>query len=256
MTISTIVLTKNEEENIGACLKALKWVDEIIVIDDESTDNTVKIAKENGVKVFTRPLNQDFAAQRNFGLEKAKEEWVLFVDADERVSPTLRAEIVETTQNISRGKNSLNGFYFKREDKIWGKVLKHGETANVRLLRLGKRDKGKWERPIHEVWKINGEIGELKFPLLHYPHQSISEFLEEINFYSTIRARELYNQNRRTTLWEIIGYPVGKFVRNYFFKLGILDGMPGFLVALLMSFHSFLVRSKLYLLWRQEGGWK
>lgn len=255
MTISVVVLTKNEEENIEACLKALKWVDEIIVIDDESTDNTVKIAKENGAKVFFHPLNQDFAAQRNFGLEKAKGEWILFVDADERVSSALAAEISKIPPAGGQISNP-NGFYLKRKDSLFGRWLNHGETGSIKLLRLAKKDDGEWVRPVHEIWQVKGETGELNEPLLHYPHQNISEFLEEINFYSTIRARELYNQERKTSLLEILAYPLAKFFQNYFLKLGVLDGMPGFLVALLMSFHSFLVRSKLYLLWRQEGGWK
>jgi len=261
MAISAVVLTKNEEKNIGECLKTLKWAEEVVVIDDESTDKTVEIAKANGAQVYEHPLDDDFSAQRNFGLDKAKGEWVFFVDADERVSSTLRAEIQlmvnDQPFDSAQGKSSIiNGFYLKREDKMWGRVLKHGENAKVKLLRLGKKGKGEWEKPVHEIWEIKGEIGELKAPLQHLPHQTISEFLEEINFYSTLRARELYKEGKRASLLEIIFYTKAKFIKDYFLELGFLDGMPGFVVALLMSFHSFLVRSKLYLLWRQEGGWK
>lgn len=245
--ISTVILTKNEEKNIEECLKTLKWADEVIVIDDNSIDKTIEIAQKMGAKVFTRALDNDFSAQRNFGLEKAQGEWVFFIDADERVSPQLRAEIELKTAN-----SQYSGFYLKREDKIFGRTLKHGETAKIRLLRLGKRGRGEWEKPVHEVWNIKGEIGELKAPLLHYPHQTISDFLTEINLYSTIRAQELYGNNQKTNLLEILAYPLAKFLKNYFWYLGIFDGMPGFLLALLMSFHSFLVRAKLYLLWKHQ----
>ena len=259
--ISAVILAKNEEKNIEECLKTLKWADEVIVVDDESTDKTVEIAKENGAIVYSHPLNNDFSAQRNFGLEQIRQahckqaqgDWVFFIDADERVSPTLRAEITRAVEGFGTG---INGFYLKREDTMWGRVLKHGETANVKLLRLAKKGSGEWEKPVHEIWQIRGEVGELKAPLQHLPHPTVSEFLEKINFYSTLRARELYKEGKKTNLLSIIFYTKAKFIKDYFLELGFLDGMPGFVVALLMSFHSFLVRSKLYLLWRQEGIWR
>ncbi len=247
--ISAVVLTKNEEKNIKECLETLQWCDEIIVVDDNSEDKTVEIAKKMRAKVFIRSLGRDFSNQRNFGLEKAKGDWVLFVDADERVSLELQKEIESVLKN---GKSTVSGYLLKREDRIWGQSLKYGETAGIRLIRLGKKGKGKWEKPVHETWNIKGEVGELKSPLFHFPHPTITEFLEEINFYSTLRARQLYQENRKTNLFEILAYPTGKFLKNYLLKLGFLDGMPGFVVALLMSFHSFLVRAKLYLLWKNK----
>ncbi len=261
MAVSAIILTKNEEKNIEECLKTLKWADEVIVIDDESTDKTVEIAKKNGAKVLEHSLNNDFSAQRNFGLEQTSGEWIFFIDADERVSPQLRAEITKTTQNNARapfggGGNGVNGYFVKRKDFIFGKKLGFGETSRVKLLRLAKKGIGEWKKPVHEVWEIRGVIGMLASPLLHFPHQTVSEFLEKINLYSTLRARELYNKGKKTNLLEILSYPIAKFLKNYFCLLGLLDGMPGFIIAILMSFHSFLVRSKLYLLWKQEGGWR
>lgn len=254
MLLSAIVLTKNEEKNIEECLKSVKWCDEILVIDDNSTDKTVEFAKKAGAKVFSHPLNCDFSQQRNFSLQKAIGKWVLFVDADEQVSSSLRDEIQNSIKQPMVGKQSvIDGFYFKREDKMHGKILKHGETSKVRLLRLGKRGAGEWTRPVHETWNIKGKTKELKAPLIHNPHPGISEFLEEINFYSTIRAKELYESKKKTNLFEIIFYPVGKFLKNYFISLGILDGLSGLIVAILMSFHSFLVRAKLYLIWKKSG---
>jgi len=251
--ISAVVLTKNEERNIKECLGTLKWCDEVIVIDDNSGDKTREIAKGMRAKIFVRSLNGDFSSQRNFALEKARGEWVLFIDADERVSPTLRSEIQSEIKNPD---SSVDGYYLRREDKIWGKILRHGETSRIKLLRLGKKGKGKWRGFVHEIWEIKGKTKELNSPLIHFPHPHITNFLEEINSYSTLRAKELYNEGKRTSLLEIVGYPTAKFLKNYLFRLGFLDGTPGLMVALMMSFHSFLVRSKLYLLWKQRGEWR
>ena len=162
--ISAVILTKNEEKNVVPCIESFRWCDEIIVIDDYSTDKTIEkiqsASRRTKLKIFKRHLNGDFAAQRNFGLEKAKGEWVLFVDTDERVTPALTAEIKKKIL-----KTRCSGFYLKRQDFWAGKCLKYGETGNIKLLRLGKKSAGKWERPIHEVWKIKGKIGTLKNPL-------------------------------------------------------------------------------------------
>lgn len=245
--ISAVVLTKNEEKNIKECLYTLKWCDEVIVIDDNSEDKTVQIAKDSGAKVYTHSLNNTFSTQRNYGLDKAKGEWVLFVDADERISQNLAFEI---TNVISHNLENYNGFYIKRLDSMWNKILKHGESGSIKLLRLAKKEKGIWVDPVHETWKIKGRTGTLKNPIIHYPHPSLSNFLREINFYTTLRSDYLYSKKKKVYWWEIITYPKGKFIVNYFFKLGILDGIPGLINAILMSFHSYLVRAKLWLKWQ------
>ena len=240
--ISAVVLTKNEEKNIRDCLRSLQWCDEIIVIDDYSEDKTAAMAKRLGAKVYQRHLNSDFASQRNFGLKKAKGKWVFFVDADERVPPELKDEIEHQISIAER----QAGFYLKRQDFFGRRWLKHGETARVHLLRLGKKKAGQWERRVHEVWKIKGEVGRLKNSLLHYPHQTISEFLKEVNFYSRLHAQTLKDKGIKPSLWRIVINPLGKFLQNYFWRLGFLDGTPGLVVALMMSFHSFLAQGKLY----------
>ena len=250
--ISAIILTKNEERHVLDCIEALSFCDEIIVVDDYSDDRTVDLLKnykgERSAKVFKRKLDNDFASQRNFGLEKAKGEWVLFVDVDERVNSSLREEILQLTKNPI---NKYNGFFIKRKDFMWGRLLNHGETGSTKLLRLAIKGNGLWNGNVHEVWSIGGNIGELTYPLIHYPHPTVHEFLAEINRYSDLRAKELYKNKVKIHWWSIIFYPKAKFFLNYFVKRGFLDGVPGLLVALIMSFHSFLVRSKLWLLWNK-----
>ena len=255
--ISAIVLTHNDAKILRRCLISLAWCDEVVVVDDESTDETVSVAKKQGATVVTHPLHNDFAAQRNFGVSKAKNDWILFVDSDEVVTEDLKKEIKQMLDSRLRGndnKESGNvGYYIKRKDFFWGKWLAHGETANVRLLRLSKKDNGRWQRPVHEVWspyaKASGDeyvIGELKESLLHFPHPNVAQFLEEINRYSSLNAQFLYRKNIRVHWWQIAAYPAAKFFLNYFWRLGLLDGTPGAVMAIMMSFHSFLVRAKLW----------
>jgi len=251
--ISAVVLSQNDVQKIGQTLGSLVFCDEVIVIDDNSIDKTPDIAKKFGAKIFSHSLNNDFAQQRNFGLVKAKGDWVLFVDSDEIVPLDLAKEIIEKiAMNVS-------GFYIKRRDFMWGRELKYGEMGNVRLLRLAKKTAGKWVRPVHEVWspdaKAMGDkdtLGELVHPLEHYPHQDVAQFIEEINRYSTINAKHFYDTGIRTNIFQIVAYPVAKFFVNYVWRLGFLDGTPGAIVAFLMSLHSFLTRGKLYLLARKK----
>lgn len=241
MALSCVILSKNEEKNVARCLDSLYFCDEKIVIDDNSDDQTERIAKKHGANICKRDLEKDFSAQRNFGLSKAKNEWILFVDADEVVSNELAAEIKEKTNE-----NKANGIFIKREDFIWGKKLKYGESSKIYLLRLAKKGTGKWEGKVHEVWNIEGETTCLKNPLLHYPHQSVEEFLTEMNLYTDIRAKELFENHIRVNVFDIILYPRVKFFQNFFLRLGFLDGIGGLIFALIMSFHSYLVRAKLW----------
>ena len=247
--ISVVILTHNNQEMIGDVLETLKWCDERIIIDDNSTDKTLEAVKPYNVTVIRHALADNFASQRNIGLAKAKGEWVLFVDSDELVPSKLRDEILEVTKKNS----TIVGYYISRKDILFGRELKYGETSKVKLLRLAKRTAGKWARDVHETWKIQGPVASLTTPLLHYPHSSVSEFLAQINRYTTMNARVFYNEGRRVSVLEIIAYPKMKFIQNYIFRLGFLDGVAGFVVAMMMSFHSFLTRGKLWELQKRNA---
>lgn len=242
--LSSIVLAKNEAQNIEYCLKSLSFCDEIIVIDDFSTDNTAKIVTSLGAFVYQHHLNNDFSSQRNFGLSKAKCQWVLFVDADEEISDTLKEEIQAVVLN-----DTYSGFFLKRKDFFLGKDLKYGETASVKLLRLAKKEGGVWKGKVHEKWKVKGEIGALQNPIIHKSHKTLTEFLQEIDYYTSIRAQELYEEKIKIYWYSTIIYPVAKLLVNIFIKKGYKDGTVGFIFAMCMSFHSFLVRGKLWLKW-------
>ena len=249
--ISTIVLTKNEEKNIIDCLESLAFSSEIIIVDDNSTDRTEELIQRykeehKNVKFFKRELSEDFAKQREFGIEKTSNEWILFVDADERITKELAEEI---GLSIS---DDFGGFLIPRADYMWGKKLKHGETGNIKLLRLFNKNKGNLKGRVHETWITKSKVGTLLNPILHYPHPTISEFLQEINFYTDLRSKELFEKGVKTNFVKIIIYAKGKFIVSYFLKLGFLDGTAGLVHAFMMGFHSFLVRGKLWLLWQKK----
>lgn len=250
--ISAVVLTKNEEKNIENCINSLIWCHEIIVIDDFSEDKTLEIIErfnEKKIKIYKRELNEDFAAQRNYGISKVKGNWVLFIDADEVVTDSLQYEIVG---NINSSLENISGFFVKRNDFIWGKMLNFGESYNNNILRLARKNTGEWIGRVHEVWDIKGKTRQLKSPLIHFPHQSIKLFLEEINYYTDLRAKELFHANKKTNILHIVLFTLGKFISNYFLKLGVLDGTRGLISALIMSLHSFLSRGKLWKLWEEK----
>ncbi|PIR80352.1 MAG: glycosyltransferase family 2 protein [Candidatus Levybacteria bacterium CG10_big_fil_rev_8_21_14_0_10_35_13] len=252
--LSVVILIKNEEKNIVDCLESILWADEIIIVDDFSKDRTVEIIesfKNKKIRIYKNNLNNDFSAQRNFGLSKTTKKWILFLDADERVAEELKEEI--NTIIINSSENVKDGYFVKRKDVIWGKMLNHGESGNIKLLRFGKKHSGVWVGKVHEEWQVNGKTEELGSFLLHYPHQTLNEFLTEINFYSSLRANELYEKKITVSYLDLLKYPVAKFLLNYFLKLGFLDKMEGLIFALMMSFHSFLVRGKLWLLWQKKN---
>lgn len=230
MKLTVIIICRSRREaGIEKSIKSAEFADEVLVIEHQLISN--------------------YAQVRNEALMKAKGDWILFLDADEEITSALAEEIQKRSLLKGDSLNGIKGFYARRRDLFLGGWLKHGETANVRLLRLARKDAGKWVRPVHEVWKINGKTGELKNPLLHYSHQSTVEMLDKIDKYSELEANyrlgKLGRFGKFGRLGQMAIFPVGKFLVNYFLRLGFLDGIPGFIHAVMMSWHSFLVRAKL-----------
>lgn len=241
--ITAILLTKNEEHTIEACIDSVSFCNEVIVLDDNSTDQTVEIAKKHNAKIITRSLHGDYAGQRNNGLEQAKNDWILFVDADERVSSELQKEIVTLSEK------EASAYYIPRRDYFWGKELTYGEVQKVRtkgIIRLVKKGSGKWHGAVHEEFQTDQKVKKLHSFINHYPHPTLKEFIHEVNIYSTLRAKELQSQGKKSSVFSIIAFPFFKFLLVYILYRGFLDGPAGFAYAFLMSFHSFLVRAKLY----------
>ena len=245
--LTAIVLAKNEQRGIRECLKSLSFADKIIVIDDFSTDRTRDVARRLGARVYKRRLQNNFAAQRNFGLKKAGAGWVIFVDSDERVTASLQTEILRAVK-----KRNYAGYLIPRQDWLYGKKLRYGETSQIKLLRLARKSAGSWKRAVHETWEAKGRIGELSSSLRHQPHPVLNDFLQEINRYSDLHALSIVKEGKTSNLFKITIFPIGKFFQNYFLRFGFLDGMPGLVIALMMSLHSFLSWGKLYQIQKAE----
>lgn len=241
MNITAIILAKNEENVIKKAIQSVSFCDEILVIDDESTDSTGITARETGATVLSHSLHKNFAEQRNWAMEQAKNEWVLFVDADEEVGEELKSELLKSNLPLS-------SYSIPRRDYFWNRELKHGETLKARtqgIVRFMKKNSGVWRREVHEEYTPVEAAGKLTGFINHYSHESLSSFIEDINRYSSLRAIELEKKGKRVSIFELMFYPFGKFMYTYFLLGGFLDGPAGFAYSFVMSFHSFLVRAKL-----------
>lgn len=240
--LSVVILTKNEAGHIEQTLGAFKDVPDVIIIDDGSTDGTKNLVKRAlpGCSLYEYK-NPSFSKKRNFGIEKARNPWVLFVDADEEVSEKLLQEIYKAIKNSQH-----DAYRLKRIDEFWGKKLLWGEVWEARtkgIVRLVKKGTGEWQGEVHERWATKSTIGTLGTPLIHKPHPTIKEFLQSVNSYSSLRAKELAAQ-KKVKPHEMVTYPLAKFLVSYIFLLGFLDGPAGFVYSFMMAFHSFLTRSK------------
>lgn len=246
-SITLLLLTHNSSADIKThftWLKKLSNLNEIIVVDDNSTDNSIEVvkklaSKKRTVKVFERGLNGDFSAQRQFGVSQSTNDWILWLDPDEKPSSKLIAYLDhfdDNQYNVS----------FKRLDIFLDTTLKHGEVGANHFLRFFHKNHGKFVGKVHEVWQSDQPVSQTKLIIYHHPHSNLTVFFQKINFYSSLRAQELYDQHQTANIFDCIIYPKAKFVQNYFLRQGFKDGTPGIILALGMSFHSFLVRAKLW----------
>ncbi len=245
--ISAIILSHNSEHSIEKAIKSVIWCDETILIDDDSSDKTTEIASKYKIIIHKRRLNDNFSNQRNFGLQIAKGDWVLFLDSDEIISTNLRNEIVTCIKE-----DKYNGYYICREDYVWDIKLKNNEMGRAFSIRLAKRNRGQWEGIVHEKWIISGNTKKLNNPIYHYPHKSISYFITKINYYTELRSKELFKRKKKVRFLDIAIYPLVKFFQVYIIKHGYEDGTAGIIISFLMSLHSFLVRAKLWQLWQNQ----
>lgn len=249
--LSLILLTHNESAELKLWQK---WIDkittinEIIVVDDNSTDDSLAQAKKlesktRKVNIFTRSLGNNFSAQRQFAISKASNDLILWLDPDETPTPKL----IEFLNNIDNCQYKVVAF--KRVDSFLNHDLHHGENYANNFIRLFNKRSGTMIGSVHENWQTSDDVYRSQLEILHQPHSNLTEFYSKINFYSDIRAQELFDNKVRVGLFEIIFYPLAKFIDIYFIKFGFLDGTPGIIMALGMSFHSFLVRGKLWCLY-------
>mgnify|MGYP002524613849 CR=1 FL=1 len=228
LPISIILLTHNEEKNIADCLASCDFAQEIIVVDDQSTDRTVEIAMRfDGVKVFHRALNGDFSVQKNYAIAQAECKWLFFIDADERVTPQLAAFI----QNVVSA-NERYCFWVQRENHFKNVVVQHGTMRPDWVPRLMPREGVKVVGCVHEA--VLSPLPKRKAigRLIHYPYSSWDQVYAKLNQYSMLAARKLAEQDRPCGFFShVVIHPIWAFLRAYFLNLGFLDGKPGFIFA-------------------------
>ncbi len=224
--LSVVIITLNEEAKIRDCLESVKWADEIIVVDSYSRDTTVEVAREYTSKIHQREFT-GFGAQKNYALSKAKGDWVLSIDADERVTPELREEIERTLANPR-----ACGYYMRRKSYFANKWIKHCGWWPDYVLRLFRRDCGRFsDRLVHEALELDGPTGRLNNPLEHRPYLSVSELIRKADEYSTLGAQDLVAEGTRCSCCSALSHSTLAFVKTYFLKMGILDGWMGLVIA-------------------------
>ncbi len=228
MSLSVIVITKDESTAIRACLESLRWADEIVVVDGGSRDDTVAICREYTDRVYVNADWPGFGAQKNRALAHATGEWVLSVDADERVSPALRQEIQQAIR-LDR----FPGYEIPRRSSYCGRVLRHGGWWPDYVLRLFKRQQGRFSnRQVHEKVIVMGKCGRFKEPLIHETFGSLEEVLDKVNRYSSAGAQMLRERGQRGGLRAALAHGLWAFIRTYFLKAGLLDGREGLMLAI------------------------
>ena len=237
-----MVITHNEAERLGTCLASHTWADEIVVVDAESTDRTVEVAREFTDRIMVRPW-PGFAAQKNFAADQARHEWILSVDADEEVSAELRAEIV----GVLAGDPAAAGYALPRRNIFWGRWIRHGGLYPDWQVRLFRRGRGRFvERAVHESVEVAGEVRRLGSPLIHRSYDSVAQFLERANRYSSLAAEELARGGARAGPVLLVLRPLARFAAMYLLRGGFLDGTPGFLLAGLYAYYVFIRAAKVW----------
>lgn len=239
--VSVVVVTLNEAERLRRCLESVAWADEIVVVDAESSDKTVQIAREFTDRVMVRPW-PGFAAQKNFAVEHAAGPWILSVDADEEVSAELREEI----RVRLAGGPAHEGYAVPRRNIFLGAWIRHGGLYPDWQVRLFRKTQGRFgDRAVHESVRIEGPVGRLRGPIVHRSYHGVADFLERTNRYSSLAAEEAVRGGARPGVLSLLVRPLGRFLTMYVLRLGVLDGWRGLLLAMLYAYYVFMRSAKM-----------
>ena len=250
MKLTVTVITRNEAANIEGALESVKWADEIVVVDSHSADKTVEIARRHASRIEVHDW-KGYSAQRNYAAAIASHDWILALDADERVPPELAQEI----QAIMRGGPAPGGYRMPRISFYLGRWIRGTDWYPDYQLRLYNRRAGQFNgKRVHESVELSqGKAGTLRHNLQHYPYRDISDHVISIDHYTTLAAEEWFANGRRTNALDVMLHPPAAFLRNYVLRGGFRDGIPGFLVSVLNSYYVFL---KILKLWELQSGFQ
>jgi len=248
MRISAVIITFNEENRLEPALKSLSGVaDEIVVVDRYSDDDTVKLAKRYTDRIFQRKWT-NFADQKNFANGKARFPWILSLDADERLSPELRKEIL----SLKDEEPACSAFSMPRLVYYLGRWIRHSGWYPDRKIRLFRKDRARWEGEyVHEELVVHGEVRPLKGPIHHYTYRNIADHLRRINMFSDLGAQKLYAQGKKCRWHHLAVLPFFRFLKAYLWKAGFLDGFAGYVIAVFHAYAVFARYAKLKEIWKK-----
>ncbi len=229
--ITAIIPTFNEQERIRNSLKSAQFADEVIVIDSFSTDDTISIVKKSNAILLQRKFD-NFSKQKNYAIQQASHDWIVWIDADEVLTKDLQQEIKSAIENP----NENVGYYIYRIFFFKGKKMSFTGTQNDKLIRLFNRKHCRYEGIVHEKIIANGKIGVLNNKILHYSYISFDRYIVKLNQHSALKAQELYDKGLIITPFHLIIKPIARFIKHYFIKLGIFDGFYGFVISFALSY--------------------
>jgi glycosyltransferase involved in cell wall biosynthesis len=247
LALTVLILTKNEAANIVPCIRSVLFADQILVIDSGSEDNTSVLATELGAKVVIHPMDDGFAAQRNFALAQAETEWVMFLDADERISPELAAEIQTVIGDAPYA------YEIPRKNHAFGQWLRYGGNYPDYSLRLYPRDAIAWSGVVHETATVTLAVKQLKNAIIHYTYTDWDRYFIKFNHYTSLFAKERNEAGRKASWSDIMIRPPWAFIRMYILKKGFLDGKIGFVMAVFHYFYTMAKYVKLFYLQKQTS---
>ncbi len=240
-SLSVVLITKKEAANVRDCLQSVSWADESVVVDSGSADDTVMICKEAGAQVHVHSDWPGFGLQKNRALGYASKEWVFSIDADERVTPELRAELIQAMND-----ERVQGFYLPRLSQFCGKFIRHSGWHPDYVLRLFKRGAGKFsDSLVHESVLLTGRTARLKSPLLHYSYLTVDDVERKVEHYSTAAAQQMFQSGKRSNWLDAALRGGWAFMRTYVLRLGVLDGSAGFNIARMNARTTYLKYRKL-----------
>ena len=250
--VSVYVITYNNEETIERALKSVTWANEIIIVDSFSNDRTVEIGRKFTDKLYQRkwPGHRD---QYQYAADLTSHEWNMFIDADEEVSPELSKEIREV---LSQKASDVDGFFVYRRTFYLGRWIRYGGWYPDGEIRLYRRDKGKWEGGLHARVVVSGRVQPLKNLYYHYTYRNISDQIQTIDKYSRIAAEDMAQEREKFSLFKLLFHPPFRFIKEYFFKLGFRDGLPGLVIVISTMYYVFIKYAKLWELLRTQRGEK
>jgi glycosyltransferase involved in cell wall biosynthesis len=253
ISLSVAIITKNEEENLRACLQSIAFASQIIIVDSGSTDATLPIAAEFGCEIYHEAW-LGFGPQKQSAIDKCREPWILVLDADERI-PQETAEVIKTM--ITNSGIQEAGFSFPRRNYFQGRWIKHAGWWPGRIIRLFRKDSGRMTRAtVHEAVEVQGLVGALEVPIEHFTETNLSRILQKIDKYSTLGAEEAFQEGKRSSICGAFLRAFFTFFQDYFVRGGFLDGMPGLTLAVTDSVNKFFKYAKLSELTRINHGGK